>query len=97
VIESSGGKHYLNNNIFGWGGGGTAFSSVRAGIRQVADRLGHSPIYKNRSVAGKLRLYNSADTDYVSKVLGVMHRISATPVLQPVQTPAPETELAYAN
>jgi hypothetical protein len=94
VIESSGGKHYLNNNIFGWGGGSTSFSSIRAGIKQVADRLGHSPIYKNRSVVGKLRLYNSEDDDYAKKVLGVMHRISATPALR---TPAPETELAYAN
>lgn len=97
VVESSGGKHYLNNNIFGWGGGSTAFSSVRAGIQQVADRLSHSPIYKNRSVVGKLRLYNSEDADYVSKVVGVMQRISATPVLPPVQQPAPETELAFAN
>jgi hypothetical protein len=93
VIESSGGKHYLNNNIFGWGGD-TAFPSIRAGIQQVADRLGHSPIYKNRSVVGKLKMYNSADADYVSKVLGVMRRISAKTALQ---TPAPETELAFAN
>ena len=44
VIESSGGKHFMNNNVFGWNSCHTRFSSVRAGIHIVAARLGQSEI-----------------------------------------------------
>lgn len=91
VVESSGGKYYRNNNIFGWDGGNAVFSSVRDGIHQVAFRLGQSPLYKNRSLMGKLQLYNSADDDYTSKVLDVMRQISPLPAV-----PGADTELAYA-
>lgn len=97
VVESSGGKYCRNNNIFGWGGGKTAFPSIRFGIHEVAARLGQSPIYKNRSLVGKLRLYNSEDDGYAAKVLGVMRRISPAPALPRVSPPAAPTELAYAN
>ena len=41
VIESSGGKAYRNNNLFGWGD--QAFPSLRAGLDLVAFKLGRSP------------------------------------------------------
>ena len=75
VIESSGGKVYRNNNIFGWDNGDSQFSSIRAGLDWVASRLGNSPIYRNRDVMGKLRLYNP-DEAYPGRVVSVMRRIS---------------------
>jgi hypothetical protein len=76
VIESSGGKAYINNNIFGWGTGGPLpFPSIRAGLNEVAFKLGNSSLYRNRDVFGKLRLYNP-DESYPYRVISVMNRIS---------------------
>src|SRR5579883_1961442 len=62
VIESGGGKAYRNNNIFGWNNGQTLFPTIRAGLHEVAYKLGRSPLYRNRDVVGKLHLYNPDDT-----------------------------------
>ena len=76
VIESSGGKVYINNNIFGWGlGGPLPFPSIRAGLNLVAYKLGNSSLYKDRDVLGKLKLYNP-DERYPYRVISVMKRIS---------------------
>ena len=75
VIESGGGKAARNNNIFGWDNGNQFFPTLRDGIEHVAFRLGRSPLYRNRDVVGKLRLYNP-DQKYVYSVLNVMRQIS---------------------
>jgi hypothetical protein len=75
VIESGGGKAARNNNIFGWDNGNTFFPTLRAGINQVAFKLGKSALYRDRDTAGKLRIYNP-DENYAATVLDVMHRIS---------------------
>ena len=75
VIESGGGKAYKNNNIFGWANGEYLFPSIRSGIREVAYKLGRSPLYRNRDVIGKLRIYNPNE-GYVENVVMVMNRIS---------------------
>ncbi|MGH9693523.1 MAG: hypothetical protein ACRD5Z_05250 [Bryobacteraceae bacterium] len=75
VIESSGGKAYKNNNIFGWRNGDEVFPTVRAGLNHVAYKLGRSPLYRSRSVLGKLRLYNPNE-EYPGNVMAVMNRIS---------------------
>src|SRR5690348_15640068 len=62
IIESSGGKAYKNNNIFGWANGDWPFPTIRAGLHQVAFRLGKSLIYRNRSTEEKLKLYNPDET-----------------------------------
>ncbi len=80
-IESGGGKEYKNNNILGWGSCKERFPSVKAGIHAVADRLSTSNLYKNKTVEGILRTYNS-NADYPAKVKRVMYSIS--PVLTPV-------------
>lgn len=80
VIESGGGKAYRNNNIFGWDNGNQPFLSVQRGIREVAYHLGRSPLYRNRDVVGKLRVYNP-DQEYVSDVVAVMNRIDPSPRL----------------
>src|ERR1700737_3643413 len=45
MIESSGGKDYRNNNVFGWDSSREKFTSVRAGIHYVAAQLGKSRSY----------------------------------------------------
>ncbi len=81
VVESGGGKAYKNNNILGWGSCNEKFPSVKAGIHAVASRLAASKLYKNKSVEGILRTYNS-NAEYPSLVKKVMYRIS--PALSPV-------------
>jgi hypothetical protein len=81
-VESGGGKDYKNNNILGWGSSSEKFTSVKAGIHAVANRLSVSSLYRNKSVEGILRTYNT-NADYPSRVKRVMYRISPklTPVL----------------
>lgn len=59
LIESSGGKAFTNNNIFGWDSCRQRFSSVQAGIHTVAERLANSPLYQGKSIDDKLKVYNS--------------------------------------
>jgi hypothetical protein len=81
IVESGGGKAYRNNNIFGWNNGTQAFPSIRNGIREVAFRLGRSPIYRHRDTVQKLRVYNG-DEHYAETVVAVMNRISPDVNLQ---------------
>jgi hypothetical protein len=75
VIESSGGKAYKNNNIFGWRNGDEVFPTIRAGLNHVAYKLGRSPLYRSRNSLAKLRLYNPNE-EYPWSVMAVMNRIS---------------------
>jgi hypothetical protein len=84
VIESGGGKAYRNNNLFGWDNGDQAFPTLRAGLNLVAYKLGRSPLYRDRDVPGKLRIYNP-DTSYPQKVIDVMNRISPVVDLRPAE------------
>ena len=86
VIESSGGKAYKNNNIFGWRNGDEAFPTIRAGLNHVAYKLGRSPLYRSRNSLAKLRLYNPNE-EYPGNVMAVMNRIS------PESRPRPERVL----
>jgi hypothetical protein len=70
-VESTGGKVYWNNNIMGWGSSRRRFSSVRAGIHHVAERLGNSSSYKNKGLDKLLRTYNPLPA-YTSTVTRVM-------------------------
>jgi hypothetical protein len=82
IIESGGGKAYKNNNIFGWNNGDQTFPTIRAGLHQVAFKLGRSPIYQMRDSLGKLHLYNP-DENYAPQVMAVMARISPSADLGP--------------
>jgi hypothetical protein len=82
VIESGGGKAYKNNNIFGWNNGEELFPTIRAGLNEVAFKLGKSPLYRNLDSLGKLRLYNP-DESYPDSVITVMNRISPVVDLKP--------------
>jgi hypothetical protein len=74
IIESSGGKDYHNNNIFGWDYPLQTFSSVREGIHYVAAQLARADRYKNKSLDGKLKIYNP-NPEYPGKVKAVMEAL----------------------
>jgi hypothetical protein len=71
MIESSGGKDYKNNNVFGWDSCRERFSSVEEGIHFVAAKLARSNRYKGKNLDAKLRTYNPNPT-YPHKVKAVM-------------------------
>lgn len=73
-VESTGGKVYRNNNIMGWGSSREAFSSVRAGIHHVAERLENSSYYRNKGLTQLLRTYNPSPA-YPGSVVRVMKLI----------------------
>jgi len=80
VIESSGGKAYKNNNIFGWGNGNIRFNSIREGIHEVARMLATSPSYRNKTLDEILRVFNPEHGDYVLRVKTVMRQIARTEI-----------------
>lgn len=79
MVESTGGKAYKNNNIFGWANCKRAFPTVKAGIHTVAERLANSPYYRGKSLDGKLHAYNSRPI-YGKTVKRVMAQLASEPV-----------------
>jgi hypothetical protein len=77
MIESSGGKDYRNNNVFGWDSCKERFPSVRAGIHYVAAQLGKSSRYKGKDVDSKLQIYNPLP-EYPGRVEAVMRSIGSS-------------------
>jgi hypothetical protein len=96
VIESGGGKIFRNNNLFGWDNGDTPFPTVRAGIHQVANKLGRSLLYRNVDSLGKLRFYNP-NPDYAVKVVEVMDTISPSRNMVPIHMNRRGTVLMSVN
>jgi hypothetical protein len=76
MVESSGGKDYTNNNVFGWDSCRERFTSVRAGIHFVAAQLGRSRRYKGKDIDSKLQMYNPLP-EYSQRVKAVMRSIGA--------------------
>ncbi len=79
LVESSGGKAFSNNNIFGWDSCRHRFSSVIAGIHFVADHLANAPQYRGKSIDDKLKTYN-AQPRYRVAVKKVMDQIEMEPI-----------------
>jgi len=76
LVESSGGKFYRNNNVFGWDSCNRRFPSVRASIRLVATQLGNSRLYRDKDVNEILSIYNPRP-EYSIRVKAVMRTIGA--------------------
>lgn len=76
IIESSGGKDYRNNNVFGWDSCRERFSSVKAGIHYVATQLARSKRYRDKDLDNKLSTYNPVP-DYGRRVRAVMDALGA--------------------
>ncbi len=73
-MESSGGKYYPNNNIFGWGNGSTRFASIHRSIDAIGAQLGRARHYKNKDLNQVLRTYNPVG-DYAGRVKKVMRAL----------------------
>lgn len=73
-VESSGGKAFRNNNIFGWGNADIPFASVRTGIYTVAERLANSRPYQGKRLQQFLNTYNPNE-GYAERVKAVMVRL----------------------
>jgi hypothetical protein len=76
IIESSGGKDYRKNNVFGWDSCREGFTSVREGIQFVAAQLANSKLYKDKNLDSKLSTYNPLP-DYPRRVKAVMHALGS--------------------
>jgi hypothetical protein len=74
IVESGGGKSFARNNVFGWGSGRLAFSSIRVGLYTVASRLANSRLYKGKELRAVLKKYNPRP-GYAALVRSVMRRI----------------------
>ncbi len=97
MIESGGGKAYKNNNIFGWANGDYLFTTLKAGIHEVAYKLGRSPLYRHRDVEAKLHLYNPNE-EYATNVMTVMNRISPVIHLEKVsRTKRQQNTVSYGT
>jgi len=79
LVESSGGKVYRNNNVFGWSSCRRRFPSVKAGIHAVAERLANAPQYRDKDLDSILKTYNSRPI-YSKTVKRVMIQLSAEPI-----------------
>lgn len=77
-VESSGGKYYQNNNVFGWNSCKTRFKSVRAGLHLVASSLGNSTLYRDKDTDDILRTYNPSPA-YVGRVKSIMETLGSRP------------------
>lgn len=76
-VESSGGKVFQNNNVFGWNSCRDRFPSIQAGIRIVAHKLANTSPYREKSLDEKLLIYNPR-SEYKRLVKAVMASISPT-------------------
>ena len=75
LVESSGGKAYMNNNVFGWDSCKRKFPTIQAGIHVVAERLANAPSYRGKSLEGKLYAYNQ-NPGYAAVVKRVMSQMA---------------------
>ncbi|MBV8820305.1 MAG: glucosaminidase domain-containing protein [Acidobacteriaceae bacterium] len=76
-VESSGGKYQKNNNVFGWDSCRVGFTSIRAGIREVAAQLGRGKLYRGKNLNAVLKTYNPRP-EYAVKVKAVMNSLGPT-------------------
>ncbi|MFO0281473.1 MAG: hypothetical protein ACK532_06095 [Acidobacteriota bacterium] len=83
-VESSGGKAYHNNNIFGWRNGDHRFRSVKESIHKVAERLANSEHYRNKPLEKVLHTYNPTP-GYKERVLDVMDDLGPARASGPIQ------------
>lgn len=80
VRESSGGKHYMNNNPFGWGSAKIKYADFGAAIDDVTEHLcgsrdTTSSYYKDKTTYQKLWYYNgSVMPTYPAEVMSIMNK-----------------------
>ena len=75
VIETGGGRHAPNNNLFGWANGKTSFDSFTAAIHHVATFLEIGRPYRGKDLDGKLLSYNHRP-EFKDVVMSMMRQIA---------------------
>lgn len=93
VVESSGGKTFHNNNIFGWNNGDHRFRSVKESIYTVAERLANSHYYRNKPLEKILTTYNPVP-GYIGRVTTVMNALGPARPTRPLKL---ESRKSYLN
>jgi len=79
-VETGGGKKAGDgNNLFGWNSGKHRFSSAKAAIYTIADKLGQSKLYKNKDTSGILQTYNK-HPEWRERVKRVMRAIGTAEI-----------------
>ena len=81
VIESSAGKNFAKNNVFGWDSARRGFGSVRDGIYWVASRFAQSRLYRDKELDEILATYNPRP-EYGLLVKSVMRQVDPTEPLR---------------
>ena len=74
VRESTCGRYSKLNNHWGWNSARSGFSSVKAGIHYLARILAVGGSYKDKTIDGKLRVYNPI-VQYAAEVRRLMEEI----------------------
>lgn len=75
-VESSGGKYFHNNNVFGWDNCRQKFPSIEQSIHIVGSKLANSDVYRGKDLEALLRTYNPARSEYPRVVRQVMQEIA---------------------
>ena len=75
-VESSGGKYFQNNNVFGWDNCRQKFPSIEQSIHIVGSKLANSDVYRGKDIESLLRIYNPARSEYPRVVRKVMQEIA---------------------
>lgn len=75
-VESSGGKYFYNNNVFGWDNCRYRFPSIEQSIHIVGNKLANSDLYRGKDLEALLRIYNPARAEYPRVVRKVMQEIA---------------------
>jgi hypothetical protein len=83
VIIETGGRHFQNNNIFGWANGASRFPSIANTIEVVAKHLTIGSPYRGKTFEDKMKAYNPRRADYGEMVRKVMVRIAPEPAVIP--------------
>jgi hypothetical protein len=75
-LKKSGGcVHLLHNNCFGWNSARTGFGSIPEGISFVTQQLASGKYYAGRTLAQKIRTYNSVNPDYYPSFIKLLNSI----------------------
>lgn len=74
-LESQCGRHYINNNLWGWASGKKKFENFSQGIAFVSEQLANASYYKGKGTREKLQTYNR-NPGYPERVIQFMESIS---------------------
>lgn len=77
IIESRCGRQYPqgSNNLWGWASARSGFSSISNGINFINQQLAQGKYYKDKTLKGKLKAYNSVNPQYYNEVTNLIDQM----------------------